>query len=248
MMPPSARAVLILGGMSDIGRATARAYAAVGRPLLLAARKSYRLERDAEDLRIRHNVPVRIHDFDVLATVTHATFLDSLGELPHTVVCAVGLLGEQKAAERDFSLAELIVRTNYLGPASILGEVASRMEARGSGVIIGISSVAGERGLARNYVYGSAKAGFTAFLSGLRHRLGRSGIRVITVKPGFVDTQMTAHLKLPKCLTAQPEEVAQAILRAEVARRDIVYVAPLWSAISKTIKLLPEPVLKKIKL
>ncbi len=116
------------------------------------------------------------------------------------------------------------MRANYVGPALFLGEVANRMERRGSGTIIGVSSVAGERGRATNYVYGSAKAGFTAFLSGLRSRLTKTGVHVVTVKPGFVATRMTEGMKLPPLLTAQPEEVAVAVLRSELRRSDIIYV------------------------
>lgn len=242
------RSVLILGATSDMARALARAYAQAGCRLLLAARNPAALEADARDLQLRHQAQVSTHAFDVLDTSGHAAFLDGLGELPDTVVCLVGLLGDQKRAEADFHQAELVMRTNYLGPASILGEVAARMERRGSGTIIGISSVAGERGRASNYVYGSAKAGFTAFLSGLRNRLATRGVRVMTVKPGFVDTRMTAGMALPKALTAQPEEVARAILKAEAKGRDVVYVRPVWAPIMWVIKSLPEPLFKRLSL
>lgn len=247
-MSSGAGPVLILGARSDIGRALARAYGAAGRPLMLAARNAATLEADARDLRLRCNVPVSVHEFDVLATAGHPAFADSLGELPETVVCVAGLLTPQWQAERDFAAADLMMRTNYVGPASILGEFANRMEERGLGSIIGISSVAGERGRASNYVYGSAKAGFTAFLSGLRNRLSRTGVRVITVKPGFVHTRMTEGMKLPGLLTAEPSEVAAAILRAERRGREVVYIRPIWRFICTAIVLLPEPVFKRTRL
>jgi len=100
------------------------------------------------------------------------------------------------------------------------------MEARGHGMIIGISSVAGDRGRASNYLYGSAKAGFSAFLSGLRNRLARKGVHVMTVKPGFVDTRMTAGMKLPGPLTASPDSVARAILDAAQARKTSSIFSP----------------------
>jgi len=240
--------VLILGARSDIGRAMAHAYGAAGRPLMLAARNAATLEGDARDLRLRHNVPVSVHEFDVLATGEHSAFANALGMLPETVVCVAGLMTPQWQAERDFAAADLMMRTNYVGPASILGEFANRMEARGRGTIIGISSVAGERGRASNYIYGSAKAGFTAFLSGLRNRLSRKGIRVITVKPGFVYTRMTEGMKLPGVLTAQPAEVAAAILRAERRGCEIVFTRPIWRFICTAIVLLPEPVFKRTRL
>ena len=126
---------------------------------------------------------------------------------------------------------ELMIKTNYLGLVSIFGEIANRMEKRGSGTIIGVSSVAGDRGRASNYIYGSAKAGFAAFLSGLRNRLFQKNVRVITVKPGFVRTKMTEGLDLPGMLTASPDELAHAIHRADRKNKLVVYYRPVWRLI-----------------
>jgi decaprenylphospho-beta-D-erythro-pentofuranosid-2-ulose 2-reductase len=240
--------VLIVGAHSDIGRALARAYAAAGRDLVLAARQPERLDRDAADLRLRHGVAVTLAEFDILDTARHETLLDELAVLPATVISVVGFMGEQPASEAEPGAAQLVLRSNFEAPALFLGAVAQRMAARGSGAIIGISSVAGERGRATNYVYGSAKAGFTAFLSGLRNRLAKQGVRVITVKPGFVATRMTEGMKLPARLTAQPEEVAAAVLKAEVRGRDILYVRPIWQLVMLVIRLIPEAVFKRLKL
>ncbi|WP_207477552.1 SDR family oxidoreductase [Arenibaculum pallidiluteum] len=248
MTADRADTVLILGATSDIARAIARRYAAAGRPLILAARDPARLAPDVSDLEIRHGGRVTAVAFDVLDTAGHGAFLDGLPGLPATVVCVVGLMGEQSESERDASQAALVLRTNLEGPASILGEVANRMQARGSGTIIGISSVAGDRGRASNYVYGAAKAGFTALLSGMRNRLARHGVHVITVKPGFVRTRMTAGRDLPGALTAEPDEVARAVLAAEEKRRDIVYVRPVWRLVMAVIRGLPEPVFKRTSL
>lgn len=245
-LPPGT--VLILGARSDIGRALARAFGLAGHRLMLAARHAESLEADAKDLRLRCKVPVSLHEFDVLVIEGHAGFFESLDTLPDTVICVAGLMTAQSEAERDFGAAQLMMRTNYLGPSSILGEAANRMEARGHGTIIGISSVAGERGRASNYIYGSAKAGFTAFLSGLRNRLARKGVHVITVKPGFVNTRMTEGMKLPAALTAQPAEVAAAILRAAQRRTNVVYTRPIWRLIRTVITMLPEPVFKRTRL
>ena len=140
------------------------------------------------------------------------------------------------------------MQTNYIGPASLLAHLANRFAARGSGTLVGISSVAGERGRATNYIYGSAKAGFTAFLSGLRNRLAKQGVHVVTVLPGFVATQMTEGLDLPARLTAQPDEVARAIERAVDKRRNIIYVRPIWWLIMAIIKTIPERIFKNLKL
>jgi decaprenylphospho-beta-D-erythro-pentofuranosid-2-ulose 2-reductase len=240
--------VLILGAHSDIGQALARAYAASGRPVILAARNAERLESDAADIRIRHEVDVRIVEADICDRAGHRAFLDGLVPFPCTVITVVGLLGDQTVARIDPQAAEQIMRTNYVDLAVLIGEIVNRMEARGHGTIVGISSVAGERGRASNYVYGSAKAGYTAFLSGLRNRFNGTAIRVITVKPGFVDTSMTEGMKLPPALTAKPDEVAQAILRADTGKRDVVYVKPIWQIIMLVIRLLPEAIFKRLKL
>jgi short-subunit dehydrogenase len=240
--------VLILGGRSDIGRATAHAFAAQGHALQLAARNAGGLEADRADIALRYEVPVSLHEFDALASDTHGGFIDALPELPAIVVCVVGLLGNQADNVRDPAVAVTVMRSNYEGPANILAHLANRFEARGSGTIVGISSVAGLRGRASNYVYGSAKAGFTAFLSGLRNRMACKGVHVITVLPGFVATQMTQNMDLPQRLTAQPEEVAAAIVAAVAKGRDVIYVRPLWRIIMAVIQSIPESIFKRFSL
>lgn len=241
-------AVLILGARSDIARAVAHRFAALGHPIQLAARAASSLDADKTDIELRYRVPVTLHEFDALATQTHAAFLDALPELPTIAVCAVGYLGDQSAQEHDPCAAIHVMQTNYIGPASLLAHLANRFAARGSGSLVGISSVAGERGRATNYIYGSAKAGFTAFLSGLRNRLAKQGVHVVTVLPGFVATQMTEGLDLPARLTAQPDEVARAIERAVDKRRNIIYVRPIWWLIMAIIKAIPERIFKNLKL
>jgi len=240
--------VLLLGATSDIGRALAHAYGKACLPLILVARDASRLDRDVQDLHLRYDVPVRAIECDVLQVDDPGRFYDSLGELPGTVVSLVGLLGDQTQARLDAAEGRRIMATNFVAPAALLGEAANRMERRGYGTVIGVSSVAGDRGRASNYVYGSAKAGLTAYLSGLRHRLARSGVRVLTVKPGFVATRMTAGMKLPAVLTAQPDEVARAVIRAQEQGRDVVYVRPIWRLIMTVIRVLPESLFKKLSI
>ena len=160
----------------------------------------------------------------------------------------VTVLLERKAGEADMAAARLVLRSNFEGPAGILGLIANRFEARGSGTIVGISSVAGDRGRATNYVYGSAKAGFTAWLSGLRNRLAGTGVHVLTVKPGFVATAMTEGMDLPERLTAQPQAVGRAVLRAVRARRNVIYVKPVWRLAMLVIRSIPEAVFKKLRI
>jgi short-subunit dehydrogenase len=239
---------LILGATSDLGRAVARAYAAEGHSMLLAARDTDLLAAEASDLKVRFGVPVHTYRFDVLDFARHNEFLDRLGELPDTVVCLIGFMPDQEEAECSFQIARLVFDTNFSGPASILGEMANRMEARRSGTIIGVSSVAGDRGRARNYIYGAAKAGFTAFLSGLRGRLARKNVRVITVKPGFMRTRLTEGMTLPAFLTADPAAVAQDILSAHRRGRDIIYSRGRWRLVMAIIRALPEPIFKRLRI
>lgn len=242
------KTVLILASTSDIGRAIAREYAARGWSLQLAGRDVDQLNRDAEDFKIRYGVPVSVHEFDALRTGSHSQFAERLSPLPDTVISVVGLLGDQFRSETDLNEAERVMTTNYLGPARIFGELANRFQARGSGTLIGISSVAGDRGRATNYVYGSAKAGFTAFLSGLRNRLAKSGVHVVTVKPGFVRTRMTEGMNLPALLTAESDEVARAVYRADRRRMDIVYTRPIWRLVMTIIRAIPETVFKRLRI
>ena len=236
--------VLILGSRSDIGNALAHKFAAAGHPLQLAARNVETLVDAKNDLEIRYEIPVTLHEFDVLTTDTHEKFVADLIELPELGICVVGLMGTQEENEQDISIACKVMRSNYEGPASIMAILAEHFLRRGTGTLVGISSVAGERGRAKNYVYGSAKAGFSAFLSGLRNRLAKKGIHVITVLPGFVATQMTDGMDLPARLTAQPEEVAQHIARAVERRKDVVYVRPIWRLIMFVIRNIPERIFK----
>lgn len=240
--------VLILGARSDIAKAAAHKFAAMGHPVQLAARRASELEADRTDISIRYNVPVSVHEFDVLALESHEALVDSLPELPGIAVCAVGLMGDQAVNQSNVVDAALIMRSNYEGPASIMAVLANRFSQRGSGTLVGISSVAGERGRASNYVYGSAKAGFTAFLSGLRNRLAKQGVHVVTVLPGFVATQMTEGMDLPPLLTAQPAEVANAIYKATEKGKDRIYVRPIWQLIMLIIRHLPEPIFKRTSL
>jgi decaprenylphospho-beta-D-erythro-pentofuranosid-2-ulose 2-reductase len=242
------KTALILGARSDIARAVARKLASRGYSLQLAARNATTLAEDQADFQLRYGVTVTAHDFDALRLQAHKDFVAQLPTLPDVAVCAVGLMGNQTASENDVDAAIKVLRSNFEGPASVLSVLANRFEERGSGTLVGISSVAGDRGRAVNYVYGSAKAGFTAFLSGMRNRLARTGVHVVTVLPGFVATQMTEGMDLPAALTAQPDEVAERIVRAIERKQDTIYVRPIWRLVMFVIRNVPEPIFKKLKI
>lgn len=245
----ASKTILLVGGTSDIGRATALHYAEQGWNVMLAARHEEAARRNADDLATRTGVNPSVHILDVLQADRFQAFVDELPTLPDTVVCVVGELGQQEQAQADLNQAASIMRTNFEGPALLLGLFAERFLQRGSGTLVGVSSVAGDRGRGSNYVYGASKAGLTAFLSGLRNRLARSGVRVVTVKPGFVRTKMTEGMKLPPLLTAEPEAVADAIYEAaEKGRGDVIYVRGIWRVVMTVITLIPERVFKRLRL
>ncbi len=243
------KSVLILGATSAIARATAAAFAARGHGIYLAGRDMNELPRIASDLRVRYGVEVRYGTFEAEATVTHAAFLQQvivdMNGLSG-VVLAFGYLGDQIAA-RDFSVGAKVIASNFTGAASILAECANHFEPLKSGFIIGISSVAGERGRQSNYVYGAAKGALSLYLQGLRNRLFASGVRVITVKPGFVDTAMTYGLP-GMFLVASPQSIGERIARAPERSADILYLPWFWRYIMLIIKHIPELIFKRLKL
>lgn len=240
--------ILILGARSDMAIAIAHRFAKEGYDIQLAARKANSLEADVSDLELRYGVGVTHHEFDALDIYKHNDFVQLLPVLPDIAVCAVGYMGDQAENERNTKAASVVIRSNYEGPASVLSILANHFEIRGTGCLVGISSVAGERGRATNYVYGSAKAGFTTFLSGLRNRLAQKGVHVITVLPGFVATKMTEDMDLPAKLTAKPEQVAEAVLRGVQKQRNVIYVKAVWQVIMLIIRNIPEQFFKKMKL
>lgn len=240
--------VLILGASSDIAIATAEKFASAGYHIQLAARNVNRLEALQSDLAIKYSSRVSIHELDGLAIETHQAFFDELQPKPDVTVCAIGYLGDNEKAATDWNEAKKIIDTNFTGPVSMLNFAAMHYAAKKEGAIVGIASVAGERGRQSNFHYGSAKAAFTAYLSGLRNRLYHEGVHVVTVQPGFVYTKMTEHLKLPKALTATPEEVAEATYNAVAKRKNVVYVKWFWRWIMLVIKCIPEFMFKRMKL
>ncbi|PUZ20127.1 short-chain dehydrogenase [Chitinophaga costaii] len=240
--------VLILGAGSDIAVAIARKYAQEKYNIQLAARKTEPLVPLQQDLQIRYGITASVFAFDALDTASHEAFYAALPEKPAITICVFGYLGVQEKAQSNWAEASRIIATNYTGAVSILNIVANDYAARKAGTIVGISSVAGERGRQSNYIYGSAKAGFTAYLQGLRNRGFHSGVQVLSVQPGFVYTRMTENLPLPPLLTAQPEQVANAIFKAVKAGKNVIYVKWFWRYIMLLIKNVPEGIFKKLKM
>ncbi len=239
---------LILGANSDIAKALARIMAQDGWNLYLASRRLEPLRRLADDLTLRYGITTRALYFDALDYKSHQSFYENLEPKPEGAVLSFGYLGCQKEAQEEFEQARKIIEINFLAAVSILEIIARDFERRQKGFIIGLSSVAGDRGRASNYIYGSSKAAFSAYLQGLRQRLYPSGVHVLTVKPGFVATKMTKDLDLPQALVATPERVAKEIYQALKTHKDLLYTPFYWRFIMGLIKAVPEKIFKRLKM
>ena len=240
--------VLILGATSDIGVAIAKKFASQKFDVLLAARKPEQLNALESDIRIRYNVNCSSLAFDALQYDSHAGFFNSLQTKPDVTICVFGVLDEEDQAFDDWNLTERMINTNYTGAVSILNVVAKYYIAQKRGTIIGISSVAGDRGRASKLIYASAKAAFTTYLAGLRNKCFKENVHVMTVQPGFVYTKMTENQPLPKLITSTPVQVADIIYTAYQKKRNIIYVKWFWRYIMLIIQIIPEFQFKKMKL
>ncbi len=244
------KSVVLLGATSGVARYIARRFGQLGYTVGLAGRDREELEILATDIRTRYTVECHTLHFDALAFQEHGSFLkqceQAFGELPGGVVLCFGYMPDQVAAQEEFDVAHRILDTNFTGAVSILECFASAYEARGNGFIAALTSVAGDRGRKANYIYGAAKAGLGIYLQGLRNRLHARGVRVTTIKPGFMDTAMTYGMKLPALLVASPEDAAKAIVDKIVHGKNIAYVPFFWRYIMWIIKSIPEWQFKKM--
>ena len=242
--------ILLLGATSAIAEQTARLFAANGDKLFLVARNEAHLKTIADDLKIRGAQQVEYQSTDLTDTDSHASLIETatekLGELD-TVLIAYGTLGEQKKGEQDFNDALQELNINALSVISLLTHIANRFEQQQRGSIAVISSVAGDRGRQSNYIYGAAKGALTIFLQGLRNRLHKSNVQVVTIKPGFVDTPMTSEFK-KGLLWVGPEVIARGIVKAINKQKDVVYLPFFWRYIMLIIRLIPESIFKKLSL
>tara|TARA_B110000879_G_C11119899_1_gene491279 strand:- start:760 stop:1497 length:738 start_codon:yes stop_codon:yes gene_type:complete len=242
--------IVIIGATSAMAEAVARLYATRGDELYLLARNEERLLTMAADLNIRgaHDVHTQLLDVNELDAhqSAMATVFKVLGKVD-VMLMAHGTLPDQKACENDMNLMLHELNTNAISTVSLLSVAANQFEAQKSGTLAVISSVAGERGRQSNYVYGAAKGMVSTFLQGLRNRLHASSVNVLDIKPGFVDTPMTAHL--PKgFLWAQPDEVAKSIIKGIDKKKNIIYTPSFWRLIMLIVTKIPEPIFKKLML
>jgi len=245
----AARSWLILGGSSSVGRAFALQAAAGGADILLAGRDLADLERTAADVRVRTGRRAEAIAFDADPDSDHDGFVASCRArgVPLDVFLLFGAMPAQEAIDHDFALARQTVTVNYLGAMSILSRLAPLLAAQGGGSIVVLSSVSGDRGRRKNYVYGSAKAALNTYLQGLRSRFHDRGVAVATIKAGFLDTAMSYGMQ-GLFLVASPEACANACLAAARRRKDVAYFPTFWFLIMLIIRLIPEKIFKKINI
>lgn len=240
---------LILGATSSMARAFARLQAENGAQLLLAGRDAEDLRQTAADCTARGAAAASTVPFDARQPEGFDEILQALSDTEGQINVAVfvGSMPDQAEIDANPALLDGMITDNFTGPARLLHKIAPLIEAQGSGTIVGVSSVAGDRGRLGNYAYGAAKAGFTTYLSGLRNRLNRSGGHVVTVKPGFVDTAMTWGIE-GMFLVATPRDLALALDRAVRKRTNVLYTPFFWRYIMMIIRAVPEPIFKKLSI
>lgn len=242
--------ILIVGASSAIAEATARLWAARGAALFLVGRRADRLAAIADDLRVRGAAKVACHEMDACARDRHAAMLEAaeaeLGGIDLALI-AHGSLPDQRACEASVEMTMAEIETNALSVIALSTLIAQRLSAQGSGCLAVIGSVAGDRGRQSNYVYGAAKGMLALYLQGLRNRLYKQGVQVLTVKPGFVDTPMTASFR-KGALWATPEAIARGIVKAVEQKRDVVYLPGFWRIIMLVIRHIPETIFKRLSL
>jgi short-subunit dehydrogenase len=243
--------ILIFGATSGIAEAVARIYAGQGAQLFLVARNAEKLNVVASDLSVRGASCVKTFVMDASDTARLPEMLGAAwGEFSRfdAALIAHGTLPDQALCETDTDYAIREFRTNADSVIACLTGLANRFAGQGEGVIAVIGSVAGDRGRASNYLYGAAKAAVDTFASGLRGRLFKSGVHVLTIKPGFVDTPMTKGLPLPQALVVPAEKVATDIVRAIEKKRDVIYTPWFWRLIMLIILHIPNTLFKRMKL
>ncbi len=240
---------VILGATSSIAKAFTRLLAERGVGLILAGRDMDDLASCASDAAARGARFAQAIAIDMRDATTFSPVLERMLKEDGKLNAAVftGSMPPQSEIDADASLIEGVIADSHTGPAQFLQALAPFLEERGSGTIVGVGSVAGDRGRLGNYVYGSSKAGFHCYLAGLRNRLGRSGCHVVTVKPGMVDTAMTWDMdKL--MFPGTPESVSADIIKAVDKRRNVVYTPRIWQLVMLVIKNIPEPIFKKLSI
>lgn len=242
--------VMVIGATSGIAQSICRVLAERRCRLFLIARDADKLGAVEADLRVRGADIAGTALADLAESAAHPAMIASAWQQLGTVDAAIiahGTLGDQNQAERSWADAAAILNVNFIAVASLVNCLANDFEKQGFGQLVAIGSVAGDRGRKTNYIYGAAKAGVATLIEGVRHRLAPRGIHVLLIKPGFVDTPMTAHLPRSP-LTASPDYVARKIVSAMDAGKSVIYVPFFWRPIMWIIRSLPERIFNRLSI
>jgi len=242
--------ILILGANSDIAKATAKQLATTypDAHITLASRQRESCDQFAAELHQTFTISTTTCHFDADDFSSHDAFYHHLNEKPDIVICAFGQMNKEPDSELSNIQTQHLINRNFTGAVSILQIIANDMSQRQSGCIVGLSSVAGDRGRASNGIYCAAKAGFTAYLSSLRNRLYKDHVHVITVIPGVIKTKMTEHVSYPPFLFAKTQTVAKAIVKAIQKKRNRIYTPGIWRYVMWIVKWIPEFIFKRLSM
>lgn len=241
--------VVMLGATRGIGRSLARLIAARGDSIHVLGRNADDVAKCAEDLKIRGASSVSTGLCDLMEPTSFGPALDAadqaLGTFD-TVILSAGIFGSQDALGADRARASAVLTANFTNTVLFCEEARVRLLARGGGRLAVFSSVAGERGRKPVVIYGSTKAGLSHYLEGLDHLHRADGLITTTIKPGFVRTTMTQHLKEPP-FAGDPDDVAKTVLSAILRGAPVVYAPPIWALVMMVIRLLPRAVMRAVK-
>ncbi len=247
----ASESIVIFGATSAVGQEVARIHAQRGDHLILLARNKAALETVRNDLLARGARSANAVQADLADTGTHNALherIHSIDKKPARYYVFYGVLPDQKACEQTSEVAVSALHTNFNSVVSLLTPIVQQMEQQGSGELVAVSSVAGDRGRQSNYTYGAAKGGLSLWMQGVRNRLSDAGCTVLNVKPGFIDTPMTADIEKGGPLWAQPADVAHDIVKAADKGKSEIYTPWFWRVIMLIIKSIPEFIFKKLKL
>ncbi len=244
------RCILILGSKSEIAINTAYLFAKNGFNVILSCRQSKELKKHCDKIKQKYNIRCYLEELDILDIDQYDNFFKRLPLLPTILLCAVGTMSSINSdLNNNNENLSNIINTNFTSNIQFIEKFVTSYVNKYSKInfsIISISSVAGERGRAKNYIYGASKSGLTQYLSGLRQKYYNKNLSVITVKPGFVKTQMLKNVETPNLLTITPEKMAMIIFKSFINKKDIVY-SPYWRYIMVIVRLIPEFIFKRLK-
>jgi short-subunit dehydrogenase len=240
--------ILLFGATSDIAQELARLYVKKGDDVTLLGIQTDSLLPFQSDIEVREGKRIELIEFDILKYKSPDSKIIEAIHKSDVAIMLIGHLGSQDIADQNDDELNRIVALNYSKVIGVINQIQRIYTDKKSGIIAGVSSVAGDRGKQSNYAYGSAKAGLSVYLDGLRNRLFSKGVHVVTIKPGFMATKMTRDMNLPKPLTASPNQAAKAILTAIAKKKNKVYILPVWRYISLVLQFIPDAIFKKLQM